>query len=111
MRRLAAVVATVVAVVTLAACDPAPATWDKVAKCESNGNWSAIDNTSRGGPYYGGLQITLTRWRAAGGGAGVPSQYPRTEQIRVANVMWNQDGGDPQGWRYWFGCAHALGLI
>ena len=55
---------------------PAPTTnfaggssiWDKIASCESGGNWAA--NTGNG--YYGGLQFTLGTW-AAYGGSGVPT--------------------------------------
>lgn len=38
-------------------------TWDKVAKCESGGNWSI--NTGNG--YYGGLQFSASTWAAYGG--------------------------------------------
>ncbi|THA26560.1 LysM peptidoglycan-binding domain-containing protein [Streptomyces sp. RKND-216] len=38
-------------------------TWDKVAQCESTGNWSI--NTGNG--FYGGLQFTQSSWEAAGG--------------------------------------------
>lgn len=38
-------------------------TWDKVAKCESGGDWSI--NTGNG--YYGGLQFTESTWAAYGG--------------------------------------------
>jgi cell wall-associated NlpC family hydrolase len=37
--------------------------WDKVAKCESGGNWSI--NTGNG--YYGGLQFSASTWAAYGG--------------------------------------------
>lgn len=40
------------------------ATWDKVAQCESSGNWQIID---RSGTYFGGLQISMPTWRAFGG--------------------------------------------
>lgn len=38
-------------------------TWDKVAQCESTGNWSI--NTGNG--FYGGLQFTQSTWVAYGG--------------------------------------------
>ncbi|WP_420865391.1 transglycosylase family protein, partial [Streptomyces pathocidini] len=38
-------------------------TWEKVAQCESGGNWSI--NTGNG--YYGGLQFSQSSWEAAGG--------------------------------------------
>lgn len=38
-------------------------TWDKVAACESGGNWQI--NTGNG--YYGGLQFSASTWAAYGG--------------------------------------------
>lgn len=38
-------------------------TWDKVAACESGGNWAI--NTGNG--YYGGLQFSASTWAAYGG--------------------------------------------
>lgn len=40
-------------------------TWDRVAACESGGNWHI--NTGNG--YYGGLQFAASTWRSYGGGA------------------------------------------
>lgn len=37
--------------------------WDRLAQCESTGNWGI--NTGNG--YYGGIQFSLSSWRAAGG--------------------------------------------
>lgn len=63
--------------------------WDAVAQCESGGNWSI--NTGNG--YYGGLQFTLSTWRA-NGGVGMPQNASRAEQIRVAeNVLRTQGPG------------------
>jgi hypothetical protein len=63
--------------------------WDAVAACESGGNWSI--NTGNG--YHGGLQFTLGTWRA-NGGAGMPENASREEQIRVAeNVLHSQGIG------------------
>lgn len=63
--------------------------WDAVARCESGGNWAI--NTGNG--YYGGLQFTLGTWRG-NGGAGMPHQASREEQIRVAeNVLQSQGIG------------------
>lgn len=53
--------------------------WDAIAQCESSGNWSI--NTGNG--YYGGLQFTLSTWRAYGG-KGMPHKASREEQMRVA---------------------------
>ena len=63
--------------------------WDAVAQCESGGNW-AINS---GNGYYGGLQFSPATWRA-NGGAGLPHQASREEQIRVAeNVLRTQGIG------------------
>ena len=53
--------------------------WDAIAQCESGGNWAI--NTGNG--YYGGLQFTLSTWRA-NGGTGMPQNASRDTQIAVA---------------------------
>ncbi|HET7386330.1 MAG TPA: transglycosylase family protein [Nocardioidaceae bacterium] len=75
---------------------PAPTTnyaagstvWDKIAQCESGGNWAA--NTGNG--YYGGLQFSLSTWHAYGG-TGYPNQHSRAEQIAIATKVRNASGG------------------
>ena len=62
--------------------------WDRIAKCESGGNWSI--NTGNG--YYGGLQFSLGTWRA-NGGTGMPHQASREEQIRIAERVRAASGG------------------
>jgi len=74
--------------------------WDRVAECESGGNWSI--NTGNG--YYGGLQFALQSWRATGG-TGYPHQASRSEQIRRAEILL-----DMQGWGAWPACSAQLGL-
>lgn len=90
--------------------DPAPAAsstaanagvWDRLAECESNGNWSI--NTGNG--FYGGLQFTLQSWRAVGG-SGYPHQASKSEQINRAEQLRNI-----QGWGAWPACAKQLGLL
>jgi len=76
--------------------------WDRLANCESGGNWSI--NTGNG--YYGGLQFLPSTWRSAGG-SGMPHQNSREEQIRVAENL--RDSG--QGYRPWPQCARKLGLL
>jgi LysM repeat protein len=57
--------------------------WDRLAQCESGGNWS-IDT---GNGYGGGLQFSQGTWEA-NGGTGNPADASREEQIRVAeNVV------------------------
>jgi hypothetical protein len=52
-------------------------TWDKLAKCESGGNWKI--NTGNG--YYGGLQFSPRTWRAFGG-KGMPTRPARAGSAR-----------------------------
>jgi uncharacterized protein YabE (DUF348 family) len=70
--------------------------WDKIAQCESGGNWHI--NTGNG--YYGGLQFSLATWRSVGG-AGLPSDASREEQIKRAKILQARSG-----WGQW-GCAGA----
>lgn len=74
--------------------------WDKLAACESGGNWSI--NTGNG--FYGGLQFTLSSWRAVGG-TGYPSDASRDEQIMRGQML--QARG---GWGNWPACSAKLGL-
>ncbi|CAN5642461.1 hypothetical protein BH10ACT10_BH10ACT10_26280 [soil metagenome] len=62
--------------------------WDRIASCESGGNWAA--NTGNG--YYGGLQFNLGTW-AAYGGSGRPDQNSRSAQIAVAERVRAAEGG------------------
>ena len=62
--------------------------WDRIAQCESGGNWAA--NTGNG--YYGGLQFSLSTWQAYGG-SGLPSDNSRAEQIRIAEKVRAASGG------------------
>jgi len=62
--------------------------WDRIAQCESGGNWAA--NTGNG--YYGGLQFSLGTWRAYGG-SGLPSQASRATQIAIATKVRDASGG------------------
>jgi len=79
---------------------PSGSVWDKLAKCESGGNWSI--NTGNG--YYGGLQFSLSTWRAYGG-SGLPSNASRDRQIAVAKKL-QADAG----WGAWPACSAKLGL-
>jgi uncharacterized protein YabE (DUF348 family) len=62
--------------------------WDRIAQCESGGNWAA--NTGNG--YYGGLQFNLSTWQAYGG-SGRPDQNSREAQIAVAERVRAAEGG------------------
>jgi resuscitation-promoting factor RpfB len=79
---------------------PSGSVWDKLAKCESGGNWSI--NTGNG--FYGGLQFSLGTWRAYGGN-GLPSNASREQQIAIAKKLQAK-----QGWGAWPACSAKLGL-
>lgn len=74
--------------------------WDRLAQCESGGNWSI--NTGNG--YYGGLQFTLSTWRGVGG-SGYPHQASKTEQIKRGQILQARSG-----WGQWPACSARLGL-
>lgn len=79
-------------------------TWDRLARCESDGDWHA----DTGNGFYGGLQIWPPTWREAGGlrYADRPDLAPRRHQITVAEEIYRQ-----QGWGAWGQCARKLGLL
>ena len=64
--------------------------WDKVAACESGGNWAI--NTGNG--YQGGLQFSPGTWSSHGGGEYAPSAHMATkeEQIAVAERVLGTQG-------------------
>lgn len=78
-------------------------TWDRLANCESGGDWSI--NTGNG--YYGGLQFSGGTWRAYGGGryASTANRASREEQIDIAESVLGS-----QGWGAWPACSRKLGL-
>lgn len=78
-------------------------TWDRLAQCESGGNWSI--NTGNG--YHGGLQFSPRTWTAFGGGefARFAYQATREEQIVVAERVLAR-----QGWGAWPACSRRLGI-
>ncbi|GGT18297.1 LysM peptidoglycan-binding domain-containing protein [Streptomyces chromofuscus] len=90
----------------LAASGPATAAdggvWDRIAQCESGGNWHI--NTGNG--YYGGLQFSADTWRAYGGTAYAPTadQASREQQIAVATHVQRA-----QGWGAWPTCSVRAG--
>src|ERR1700689_3748427 len=64
--------------------------WDRVAACESGGNWGI--NTGNG--YHGGLQFSQGTWAAHGGGeyASSANQATRDQQIAVAERVLASQG-------------------
>jgi nucleoid-associated protein YgaU len=95
------------AVASLAAAGSAEAAtdtqWDRLAKCESGGNWGI--NTGNG--FYGGLQFTSSTWKAYGGQkyARTADQATREEQIQIGAKV-----AAGQGWGAWPSCSRKAGL-
>ncbi|WP_211275232.1 transglycosylase family protein, partial [Streptomyces katrae] len=79
------------------------ATWDKVAACESGGDWTIV---SRNNLYYGGLQITMDNWNSYGGTAYAarPDLATKQQQILIAEKILARQG--PRAWT----CSPGTGL-
>ncbi|OLL70511.1 hypothetical protein Ae168Ps1_6258c [Pseudonocardia sp. Ae168_Ps1] len=77
------------------------ATWDRLAQCESGGNWAI--NTGNG--YSGGLQFDQATWEAYGG-TGSAHEASREEQIAVAEKV----RAARDGYSAWPACSKKLGL-
>lgn len=98
---------TVAAALTIAGTGQADAasvsTWDRVAECESSGNWHI--NTGNG--YYGGLQFTPSTWAAYGGRsyAARADLATKAQQITVAERVLKGQG--PGAWPV---CSVRAGL-
>jgi hypothetical protein len=77
--------------------------WDKLAQCESSGQWRI--NTGNG--FFGGLQFLPATWLGFGGGAYAPRAdlATREQQIIVAERVLAT-----QGWNAWPECSRKLGL-
>ncbi len=75
-------------------------TWEALADCESHGNWSI--NTGNG--YYGGIQFSMSSWRAVGGQSR-PDLNSKWEQIHRGELL-----QDRQGWGAWPACTRKLGM-
>ena len=76
--------------------------WDRIAQCESGGDWHI--NTGNG--YYGGLQFSAGTWRAFGGGAyaSTADKASKAQQISIAAKVQNA-----QGWGAWPTCSARAG--
>lgn len=88
--------------------EPTADIWDRLADCETGGNWQ----TNTGNGYGGGVQFAhgpgWSTWRSYGGEAYAPDPWlaSREDQIVVAERVLSS-----VGWRAWPGCAKRLGLI
>lgn len=77
--------------------------WERLAQCESGGDWHI--NTGNG--FYGGLQFTAQTWQGYGGGEFAPMAHQATkdQQIWIAEKVLAG-----QGWGAWPACSAKLGL-
>lgn len=76
--------------------------WDKIAQCESGGNWSI----STGNGYSGGLQFAGGTWGGYKGYASA-AQAPKSVQIERAEQIRAGRGGSYSAWP---ACSAKLGL-
>lgn len=82
--------------------------WDRLAQCETGGNWS----TNTGNGFGGGLQFAhspgWSTWLSYGGGEYAPHPWEasRVQQIAVAELVLAD-----AGWRAWPGCARMFGWL
>ncbi|WP_030982584.1 transglycosylase family protein [Streptomyces sp. NRRL S-1813] len=103
----AAAVLLAAGTLNLASGQPAEArgggAWDRLAGCESGGNWR-IDT---GNGFSGGLQLAHSTWHSFGGGAYASraARASRSQQIQVAERVLAR-----QGWGAWPACSASLGL-
>ena len=95
--------ATVVGGIATAGGAKASTVWDRVAACESGGNWHI--NTGNG--YYGGLQFSSSTWRGYGGGtyASRADLASKSQQIAIAQRVLASQG--PGAWPV---CSVRAGL-
>jgi resuscitation-promoting factor RpfA len=108
IKRLIGVLAAVALALGIASVGSAPASaastvWDRVARCESGGNWKI--NTGNG--YYGGLQFSNRTWKGFGGGkyASRANRASKAEQIAIARRVLASQG--PGAWPV---CSRKAGL-
>lgn len=78
-------------------------TWDKVAACESTGDWDI--NTGNG--YYGGLQFSQSTWEAFGGTRYAPRADLATKDQQIAVAEEVLVGQGPGAWPV---CSVRAGL-
>ncbi|WP_031508947.1 peptidoglycan DD-metalloendopeptidase family protein [Streptomyces megasporus] len=77
--------------------------WNKVAACESSGNW----NINTGNGYFGGLQFTQSTWREFGGTAYASRADLATKREQIAVAERVLGGQGPTAWPV---CSVRAGL-
>ncbi|MFG3260164.1 transglycosylase family protein [Streptomyces sp. NPDC048172] len=99
---IAAPLALLAASATTATAAPNDGVWDRIAQCESGGNWS----TNTGNGYSGGLQFSASTWRAYGGTAYAPTAAGASKSAQIAVASKVQAA---QGWGAWPTCSAKAG--
>ncbi|MFJ5725100.1 peptidoglycan DD-metalloendopeptidase family protein [Streptomyces sp. NPDC093149] len=77
--------------------------WEKVAACESTGDW----HINSGNGYFGGLQFTRSTWAAYGGTVYAPRADLATKGQQIAVAEKVLEGQGPGAWP---GCSTRAGL-
>ena len=76
--------------------------WDRIAACETGGNWGFI-----GPSYSGGLGFFNGTWDAFGGRKFAPNAGLATREQQITVAMEIQKKVGLSGW----GCARKLGYV
>ena len=74
--------------------EAAASVWDKVAQCESGGNWKI--NTGNG--FYGGVQFAAGTWKAYGGKTYASQAHLATKAEQIAIARRVLAGQGPGAW-------------
>ena len=77
--------------------------WDRVAQCESGGNWKI--NTGNG--FYGGVQFAAGTWKAYGGSTYASQAHLATKAEQIAIARRVLAGQGPGAWPV---CSRRTGL-
>ena len=83
--------------------EAATSVWDKVAQCESGGNWKI--NTGNG--FYGGVQFAAGTWKAYGGKTYASQAHLATKAEQIAIARRVLAGQGPGAWPT---CSRRAGL-
>lgn len=78
--------------------------WDRLAQCESSGNFKNNDTGNNG--HYGGFQFSPATWRSVGG-VGSPADASIAEQLKRAKILLARSG--PGQWECKVGLTKANG--
>ena len=76
--------------------------WDRLAQCESGGNWADTE-----GMFEGGVQFLNSTWLAEGGGKYAQHAYQATREQQIEIAERTLASG---GWGQWPACSAKLGL-